>query len=155
MVPLMWKPWRVLVVAAAAVLVLTTPAYAATEKQPIKGTLRLHSEPEAIVAIRDSDDAGSPCAGWSQAGYGDLDEGAQVVVENAKGAVVGVGRLSPGRSANVTAVGNGKSSDCFFTFTVKVPDSPSYGVTIGDRGTYTAKRRVLQKNGWKLALQIP
>lgn len=74
--------------------------------------------------------------------YSDVAQGAQVVVTNSSGTVVGTGQLGNGKQQAIPGYGSFGAS-CNYPFTVKVPGGLTrYGITISHRGTiwFSAKQ---------------
>lgn len=112
-----------LVIVGAACLTLVAacggPAAAAAPRPiTVRGTL----------VVSDPDDGVSGCD-YSDTGYSDIDEGAQVTVTSPSGTVIGNGALEAGVPEQGT--------DCEFPFTVAGVKRglPRYGVTVSHRGT--------------------
>lgn len=98
-------------------------ATASTGPVAVHGTLTLAD----AVGVLNID--GRSCTGME--GYDDLAEGAQVVVTDQTGAVVGTAQLSYG-----DLHGSGMTRSCVFSFDVLVPPGrPFYGITVSHRGT--------------------
>ena len=80
-----------------------------------------------------------PCPGGAGGGYGDIAAGAQVVVTDGDGRVLATTALQGGIL---------NMSGCTFSYSVTVPDSSFYGVTVTHRGTLTYSRQDLAGRGW-------
>lgn len=74
----------------------------------------------------------NPLSCWGKGGYDDIREGAQVVVTDASGATVGIGRLATGQPS----VSGDRATKCVFRWEVTgVPDGSSfYAVEVSHRG---------------------
>ncbi|WP_242089278.1 hypothetical protein [Curtobacterium sp. DN_7.5] len=107
------------------------------------GTITVPMDISASLPLQDGNPTiGNPCV--PQAGYSDIESGAQVTVANAAGETIAVGQLSP------NGLQNGPSGDAFYQsvceFAISVDDIPPtskfYSVHVGNtnRGeqTFTA-----------------
>lgn len=109
--------------------------------ETITGSIELQ---EGMLSPRDN------CSG--QGGYDDLTEGAQVVVKDGDGNVIGTGRLDAGRSVEAIA---GTMWFCTFDFSVEVPaDRPFYVIEVSHRGELTYSLADMQENDWTLSLTL-
>jgi hypothetical protein len=126
------------------------------------------------VALFDVDGLGSAanCAG--SGGYGDIEQGMQVVVKNGDGKILATSELGRGEGETAREVlneGGSSSYDssysssfdslvvrCTFPFEVKVPSGETfYSVTLGSsgrRGTLTYSKADLDKEDWKVSITI-
>jgi hypothetical protein len=90
---------------------------------------------------------------WGAGGYGDLAEGAQVVVSDPEGAVIGTGALEAGVWTSYTSPSN--PSRCSFAFSVAdLPDVAFYSVEVSHRGQVTYSRADLEATSWTVELSL-
>jgi hypothetical protein len=72
-------------------------------------------------------------------------QGAQVVVTNSTGAVIGTSQLGPGDQKNLAGYGS-FGATCNYPFALQVPGGLArYGVTVSHRGTIWFSARQMQK----------
>jgi hypothetical protein len=97
-----------------------------------------------------------PCVGTG--GYGDIHDGAQVVVKDDTGATIAVGELGPGELYAVPSGGDpepGQPGYCRFDLTVlNVPDSDFYEIAVGTREGITYSREEMEDASWELELSL-
>ena len=153
-------------VVAAGILILTLAAWRANARDAspvgadaghtLAGTVTIYGD----VWLNASDGS---CGG--EGGSGDLEPAAEVVVRDAGGVIVGLGRLDPGTGSvagePVGAPGDQNELEadrCQTTFTVPiVGDSPYYTVKLGrssDRPAWTYSRSELDAGGWVVWLVL-
>lgn len=78
-------------------------------------------------------------------GFSDFVVGRAIVLFDAQGEQIGLGALSEGTPLETDDLG----TVCEFTFAFAgVPDSPSYGFYVEDRGTVVYSKLELQRSGW-------
>jgi hypothetical protein len=133
----------VIAVAAAAALIAVGAvalfAVRSTERHTIHGTFDLH-DPDTYATARD----GSSCSG--EDGFSDIDDGANVQVENEKSTVIATGALSGGIVSG---------DDCVFTLEVDgVPRASFYRVSVTHRGEISYSRSEMQSRGWRVSLTL-
>lgn len=89
-------------------------------------------------------DSSGVCIG--KGGYDDLRGGANVVVKDGKGAIIGSSKLGTG--SRVVNVG------CQFPINVSVPDSDFYVLEVSHRGEQTYSRADMEAKGYRVLLTI-
>lgn len=137
---------RLGLVVAAVVVSLTVAGCGGEEDFQVQGKLTINGS--GITALGATNNAGEICTGTE--GYDDITEGAQVVIRDADGKKVALGRLGLGHLAeNGTEYTNGP---CVFKFKVSgVPGGSSiYSVEVSHRGEINFK----QKEARGLALTL-
>lgn len=85
------------------------------------------------------------CSGTG--GYSDIREGANVVVKDGTGTIIGTAALvsDPVRSS---------ASRCAYTFTVPVKDAEFYAVEVGRRGALTYSKAEIEAQGWAVGFTL-
>lgn len=110
----------------------------------IGGTFTLHDG--ILKAVE-----GKPCSSKSE-GYGDIREGAAVVVSDGDGKVLATGALGPG---TVTLTGVRDFGYCAFPINVPaVPETAFYKVEVSHRGAQTYSLADMNAKDWKLDLSL-
>ena len=99
----------------------------------------------ATFSLVDQDTADNDCEG--EGGYGDIDTGASVTIEDQKGETVGSTTLD---------VGTADDDTCTWQLTFdEVPmDHTQYTLKIGDRGGLTHSRHVMETDDWHFDAEI-
>lgn len=129
-------------IAAAGVTWLVWPS-SATDRFDLAGTLLLNG--------RTSHDGSGGCVG--SGGYSDITEGAPVTVYDSTGTVIATGQLGGGDDRGWTPTADTeRSNQCWFTFTVSVPNADFYQVEVSHRGKQTYKRSQAQSGSIALTL---
>ena len=109
--------------------------------ETITGSIELQ---EGMLSPRDD------CSG--QGGYDDITAGAQVVVKDGDGNVIGTGRLEAGRATEAIA---GTMWFCTFDFSLEVPaDMPFYVIEVSHRGELTYSLAEMEEQDWMLSLTL-
>lgn len=108
------------------------------DAQTIRGYLSLVDSDGSGIAAQDR-----ACHGTG--GYSDIGAGAPVTVADEAGTVIATGSLDGG------AVQTG---ECFFTFTIAVPDADFYRIEVSHRGEMTYSRQQMEDNGWMIFLTL-
>lgn len=130
------------VVAAAGVTWLVWPS-SATDRFDLAGTLLLNG--------RTSHDGNGGCVG--SGGYSDIVGGAPVTVYDHTGTVIAAGQLGRGDDRGWTpTAGTERSNQCWFTFTVSVPNADFYQVEVSHRGKQIYQRAQAQSGEIALTL---
>jgi len=101
-------------------------------------------------------------AGWETdkacygtGGYDDVNEGAQVVVKDSGGQVIGAGGLGPGLAVGEPTSSRRFTDFCVFLFEVAaLPDSEFYSVEVSHRGELTYSATKLEADGWEVVLSL-
>jgi hypothetical protein len=140
-------PWRrrrrIIIVAIGGPVVVLALAgavvagwYASRDPKPVtvRGTLTLNdTDPNTTnFSWGEGGDEDLACKGYG--GYGDIAEGASVVIRDAKGKVIAVGSLRAGVATVDRSGGLAIGTACTFPFTVeKVPAGDFYGVEVNHR----------------------
>jgi hypothetical protein len=141
-----WTRWpRVLVPAviglallAGVVIAIILSSSAGTPSHTIIGSLTLTDTDELWSK-------GDDCQG--SGGYDDIRTGAQVVVKDGSGRLLGTSSLLSGTASD--------SFSCDFAFFVDdVPDADFYSVEVSHRGEITNSRKELEDNAWIVGLTL-
>jgi hypothetical protein len=135
--PRQGTPWLVpVIVGVAAVLLLCCAGAAVTGFFLVRADRDFTVTGDLTLSGAGGASDGTSCRGTG--GYDDIDEGTDVVVSDAAGKTLAIGRLRAGTT---------KDGDCVFPFTVsRVPKSEKfYGVTISHRGTLNYTRQDLKE----------
>ncbi len=123
--------------------------FASMMKNTISGTFVLYDEdilpktlPGRFVAM-----LGRIC--YASGGYGDIKGGAEVIVKDGAGKVIGKGSLWEGRR-------EGQITDaCAFPFQVTfIPDADFYEIEVGRRGSLIFSHRELESIGWLVGFEL-
>lgn len=102
-----------------------------------------------VLALIDSD--GGNCSDGGNGGYGDIEPGMPVTVEDESHKVLASSSLPSHGYDGDGSVDMG----CVWKMVVKVPaDRQQYGVTAGSRGTVTFDRTQLIRDKWEASLSI-
>jgi hypothetical protein len=98
------------------------------------------------LTLVDAETASSGCNG--QGGYSDIDGGAQVILTDEGGKILGSGSLSSGTPTGSTA--------CVYGFSISdIPtDREQYAIEVSRRGKVVNSRDELIKSGWKFQLSL-
>lgn len=98
-----------------------------------------------LVGLTDADTATAGCVGAG--GYSDITPGAEVILTNQSGKILG----ATGLSAGVAAV-----DLCQYTFTIhNVPDDQAqYAVEVTHRGKVVKSKAEMQASNWTIELTI-
>jgi len=96
------------------------------------------------------------CIGGS--GYEDIQEGAQIRIQDGAGAIIGTGSLVDGGTLALV-VPSGKTfpdlvGHCTFTFEASVPDAPFYTFKIGKRDAPVFAKADLDAKDWHVDLAL-
>ena len=84
---------------------------------------------------------------WGSGGYGDIDEGLDVVLRNGQGEIIANGNLGRGKPLAET--------ECEFPFELSnIPESDFYEVSVGRRGSTVYSRSELEGRNWHLILSL-
>jgi hypothetical protein len=84
--------------------------------------------------------------------YANLDSGAQVVVKDATGTIIGAGPVGSGKRE--PKVGQALYL-CTFSFTVSnLPDVPFYALTLDAYGSLTYTRQELVGKNWQVSMNL-
>lgn len=139
---------------ALVLLAACAGATTSTTTEPVEvivGTivLRQHTvRPTVVFDAQGNQQPEAPCSGRD--GYDDLTAGAQVVVSDAEGTIIGSDHLEPGVRVEIE-----DSVFCQFTFSVKVsPGENFYTVEVSDRGELTYSRADLETANWTVDLEL-
>jgi hypothetical protein len=88
---------------------------------------------------------------YGTGGYGDMSEGANVVVRNGLGDVIESSQLGQGKSE----ASNETAAFCRFAFAVEdVPDSTFYAIEIAHRGEVNYSMAEMESRNWKVELSL-
>ena len=98
-------------------------------------------------------DVGDSCRG--SGGYTDITPGAQVVVMNQDGTILGTGRLGAGSFVPFRGTTLTISSKCEFPFTVaSLPKAQFYSVAVSHRGEITYSFQDLESSRWEVDITL-
>lgn len=106
---------------------------------------------DRLTYVDSGDVLGSSCEG--QSGFSDLRDGAQVVVKDGEGTIVGTARLGSGKLANDGHVNKPAADACQFAFDLSIPRRDYYSVEVASR-VQTVARRDLEQAGWQIHLTL-
>lgn len=132
----------------ATVSVTTPPAEpTAAPMETIVGTIATHGP------ARDYTD-GLPCT--PPASLAAVKPGAAVVVRDEASKVIGSDLVYGGAAPGTTAPGHYplKTDECDFTYSVQVPTTAFYSVTVADLSAFTVSHDELVRRGWHLDLSF-
>jgi hypothetical protein len=104
----------------------------------------------------DQDRTGAECGGNDSIpndqskGYGDVDEGAQVLVKNEAGSLIATGNLGVGKVEPV-----GRYGGCVFPFSIlNVPIAKFYTIEVGDRKGVTYSAQQMKDANWTIGITL-
>jgi hypothetical protein len=141
-----WRALIALTVLLAACSAGPTPVPTAVT-HAITGTLTLDENPNLVQKVSTSLGKVTSCSGTG--GFADIKDGAQVVIRDAAGAIVGTATIAVASDLTSTF-----DSICRYTFATTVPDSAFYTVEIANRKGPTYQRVDLEANGWRVDLTL-
>ena len=131
----------------ALILLAAGGAYVAffrSSNRVISGTLLLEQ--------RNYEEAGG-CLSGGFGGYDDIHVGAEVIVENDAGKIIGTSELSSVEPV-VLDITVSRAEWCRFSFTVTASDAAFYQIKIGHRSGATYSRTDLAEKGWRVDLTL-
>jgi hypothetical protein len=106
--------------------------------------------------LPDNWSVGQPCA--SSAGGANIQGGAQVVIKNSGGTIIGTGHLDAGTGIPPDpqrADPNENLPWCAFPFTIgALPDSDFYSINIGSRPAVTYSRSDMESQNWQVVIEV-
>ena len=105
------------------------------------------------VTVDRNPDYPDNCRGFPEEGYGDLHIGQQVVVSDSNGRVIAMGRLTTCKYSPLESRHQARG----ILFHFSVPDVPArdfYQVEVAHRGKVTFSEKDLERDGWKVALNL-
>ena len=129
--------------ALTAVVMCVSPVMGDTEKlqNTITGHIQILGTPWHTLFVEQNQ-----CVGMG--GFSDLSDGASVTVKDESGKVIGVSPLLVG------TVDSANDSICRMPFSVKVPKTNFYTISIGRRGEITQSYQQLVGKSWKIEFSI-
>jgi hypothetical protein len=127
---------------ALTILAVSTPiASAATAEHAVVGT----------VVLNDGfGKEGAPCSGSGK--YADIKPGAKVTLKDAHKKTLGAGTL--GEGTWTAAITGSDFVQCELPFSLSVPSSRSYAVSVAKRKAGNVSQKALAANDWTLTVTI-
>jgi hypothetical protein len=123
-----------------------------SEGQQIHGSLALSDIDTSEFTDLSVTNLGDTCYGTG--GYDDISEGAQVVLRDGEGKVIGTSSLNEGHSNLGCEVGD-VIAICTFEFIIEdVPSSDFYSVEVSHRGEINFSHEELERQGWEVSLTL-
>lgn len=105
------------------------------------------------VLLADLDSYPSPCSG--EGGFDDLAGGANVVVKDGDGGIIGTGSLSPGTPIDPTPEDEYDFTYCEFEFDAPLAEEADfYTVEIAGRGGPTYSQAEMEAADWHVELEL-